>query len=140
MRDHIPFGFDTSISLDAKTCSMPQFIGAPQHKFETTDLHIKSLVPLALSGWVNPIHTLVPTMKTIHHPQPPRTKESPRCSKCISRSIFRGTYTSSVPIIICISHTSFLCYYSLCLKDKIYVKSIWLAQPLRIRLFQCQGR
>ena len=135
MRDHILFGFDTVISLDAKTCSVPQFIGAPQRKFETADLGIKSSVPLAPSGWVNPSHTLVLAMKTIHHSQPPRTKESPRCSKCISRSIFQGTYTSFVPIIICISHTSFLCYYSLCLKDKIYVKSIWLAQPLRIRLF-----
>ena len=140
MRDHIPFGFGTTISLDAKTHSVPQLIGAPQRKFETADLGIESSVPLALGGWVNPSHTLLLATETIHHPRPPSTKESPRCSKCISRSIFRGTYMSFVPIIICISHTSFLCYYSLCLKDKIYVKRIWLSQPLRIRLFQCQGR
>ena len=140
MRDHIPFGFGTTISLDAKTRSVPQFIGTPQRKFETADLGIESSAPLAPGGWVNPSHTLVPATETIRHSRPPRTKESARCSKCISRSIFQGTYTSSIPIIICISHTSFLCYYSLCLKDKIYVKSIWLAKPLRIRLFQCQGR
>ena len=125
------------ILLNAKTHNVPQFIGAPQRNFETIDLDIELSVPLAPGGWVNPSHTLVPATKTIHHSQPPRTKESPRCSKCISRLIFQGTYTSYVPIIICISHTSFLCYYSLCLIDKIYVKRIWLAQPLRTRLFQC---
>ena len=128
------------VSLDAKTRSVPQFIGAQQCNFETTNLGIKSSVPLAPYGRVNPSVTLVPSTETIHHPRRPRTKESPRCSKCISRLIFRDTYMSSVPIIICISNPSFLCFYSLCLKDKIYVKSIWLAQPLRIRLFQCQGR
>ena len=112
--DHIPFGFGTTISLDAKTRSVPQFIGAPQHKFETADLGIELSAPLALGGWVNPSHTLFLAIETIHHSRPPRTKESPRYSKCILRSIFQGTYTSFVPIIICISHTSFLCYYSLC--------------------------
>ena len=42
MRDHIPFGFGTMISLNAKTCSVPLFIGAPQRNFETIDLGIKS--------------------------------------------------------------------------------------------------
>ena len=58
MRDHIPFGFGTAISLDAKTRSLPQFIGAPQRNFETANLGIESLVALALGGWVNPSHTL----------------------------------------------------------------------------------
>ena len=66
MRDHIPFGFGTSISLDAKTRRVPQFIGAPQRNFETTDLGIESLVPLALDGWVNSSDTLVLAMETLH--------------------------------------------------------------------------
>ena len=140
MRDHIPFRFGTTISLDAKTRSVPQFIGAPQRNFETADLGIESSFPLAPGGWVSRSHTLVLATETIRHSWPPRTKESPRWSKCILRSIFQGTYMSFVPIIICISHTYFLCYYNLCLKEKIYVNNIWLAQPLRIRLFQCQGR
>ena len=45
------FGFGTTISLDAKTRSVPQFIGAPQRNFETADLGIESSVPLALGGW-----------------------------------------------------------------------------------------
>ena len=61
-------GFDTPISLDAKTHSVPQFIGAPQHNFEIADLGIESSAPLALGGWVNPSDTLVLAMETIHHP------------------------------------------------------------------------
>ena len=44
------FGFDTAISLDAKTRSVPQFIVAPQRNFEIADLGIESSVPLALGG------------------------------------------------------------------------------------------
>ena len=88
MRDHILFGLGTMILLDAKTRSVPQFIGAPQRNFETVDLGIESFLPLAPSGWVNPSDTLVLAMETIHHPQPPRTEESPRFSKCVLRSIF----------------------------------------------------
>ena len=62
------------ISLDAKTRSMPQFIGAPERNFETADLGIKSLVPLALGGWVNSSDTLILTTETSHHPWPPRTE------------------------------------------------------------------
>ena len=87
----IPFGFGTAILLDAKTRSVPQFIGAPQRNFETVDLGIKSLAPLVLGGRVNPSHTLVLATVTIHRLWPPYTEESPRCSKCISRSIFRGS-------------------------------------------------
>ena len=76
MRDHILFGFRTAISLDAKTRSVPQFIGALERNFETADLGIESLVPLALGGWVNPSITLVLAMETIHRPWPPRTEES----------------------------------------------------------------
>ena len=60
MRDDIPFEFKTTISLDAKTRSVPQFIGAPQRNFETVDLGVKLLMPLAPDGWVNPSDTLVP--------------------------------------------------------------------------------
>ena len=88
MRDHISFGFNTTLSLDAKTRSVPQFIGASQCNFETADLDIESLVSLALSGNLNPSLTLVFSMETIHHLQLPYTKESPKCFKCISRSIF----------------------------------------------------
>ena len=56
------------ISLDAKTHSVPQFIGAPQRNFEISDLGIKSLVPLAPSGQVNPSDILVLATETIHHP------------------------------------------------------------------------
>ena len=91
LRDHIPFGFDTTILLDAKTHSVPQFIGAPELNSKTIDLGIKSSVPLSLGEWVNLSHTLVLATETIHHPRPPHTEESPRCSKCISRSIFRGS-------------------------------------------------
>ena len=90
-RYHILFGFDTVISLDAKTHSVPQFISAPQCNFETTDLGIKSSMPLDLGGWVNPSHILVLATETIHHLWPPRTEESPRFSKCISSLIFRGS-------------------------------------------------
>ena len=76
------------ISLDAKTRSVPQFIGAQQRNFEIADLGIESLVPLDLDGLVNPILTLVPTIETIHRPRSPRTEESPRFSKCVLRSIF----------------------------------------------------
>ena len=38
------------ISLDAKTRSVPQFIGAPQHNFETANIGIESSAPLALDG------------------------------------------------------------------------------------------
>ena len=55
------------ISLDAKTCSVPQFIGVLEHNFETTNLGIKSLAPLALGGWVNPSDNLVLATETIHH-------------------------------------------------------------------------
>ena len=82
------FGFGTMILLDAKTHSVPQFIGAPHRNFETPDLGIKSLGPLALDGRVNPIDTLVLTVETIHHLWPPRSEETLRCSKCVSRSIF----------------------------------------------------
>ena len=78
MRDHIPFGFRIAISLDAKTRSVPQFIGAPQCKFETVDLGIKLLVSLAPNGRVNPSDTLVPVTESLHHLWPPRTMESPR--------------------------------------------------------------
>ena len=88
MRDHIPFGFGTAISLDAKTRSVPQFIVAPQRNFETADLGIESSAPLAPGGWVNPSHTLVLATETIHHPRPPHTEESLRCSKRVSKSIF----------------------------------------------------
>ena len=37
------------ISLDAKTHNVPQYIGAPQHNIEITDLGIESSMPLALS-------------------------------------------------------------------------------------------
>ena len=72
----ILFRFGTTISLDAKTCSVPQFIGASQRNFKTVDLHIESLAPLALDGWVNASHTLVLATKTIHRLRPPRTEES----------------------------------------------------------------
>ena len=91
LRDHIPFGFGIAISLDAKTRSVPQFIGTPQRKFEITDLGIESSAPLALDGWMNPINALFLAIETIHRSRQPRTKESPRCSKCISRLIFRGS-------------------------------------------------
>ena len=70
---------------------MPQFIGAPQRNFETIDLGIESLAPLDLDGQVNPSDTLVPAAESLHHPRPPRTEESPRFSKCASRSIFDGS-------------------------------------------------
>ena len=76
------------ILLDAKTRSVPQFIGAPKRNFETADLGIELLVPLAPGGWVNPSDTLVLSMETIHRPQPPHTEESPRFSKWVLRSIF----------------------------------------------------
>ena len=50
MRDHILFGFGTTIALNAKTRSVPQFIGAPQHNFGTANLGIESSAPLAPSG------------------------------------------------------------------------------------------
>ena len=82
-RDNISFGFDTSILLDAKICSVPQYIGASLHKFETTDLGIKLPVSLAPDGWVNLSDTLVLAIESFHHLQPPHTKKYPRCSKCI---------------------------------------------------------
>ena len=48
-RSH-PFGFSTMILLDAKTRSVPQFIGAPHRNFETADLGTESSMPLASSG------------------------------------------------------------------------------------------
>ena len=56
------------ISLDAKTRSMPQFIGAPQRNFLTTDLGIELSVPLALNGWVDPSDTLFLSMEILHYP------------------------------------------------------------------------
>ena len=50
LRDHIPFGFGTTISLNAKIEGVPQFIGVSLYNFETTYLGIKSSAPLALSG------------------------------------------------------------------------------------------
>ena len=91
MRDRIPFGFGTTISLDAKTCNVPQFIGAPERNSKTADLGIESLVPLAPGGWLDPSDTLVLAIESIHHPWPLRTEESPRCSKCVLRSIFQGS-------------------------------------------------
>ena len=75
------FLFGTAISLNVKTRNVPQFIGAPQCNFETTNLGIESLAPLALNGWVNPSDTLVFATETIHHLQPPHTVESLRYSK-----------------------------------------------------------
>ena len=72
------------ILLNAKIGSAPQFISAPQCKFETTDLGVKSLVPLSLDEKLNPIHTLFLSMESLHHPWPPHTEESQRCYKCIS--------------------------------------------------------
>ena len=66
MRDHILFGFGTTISLDAKTHSVPKFIGAPQHNFEIVDLGIKLSVPLALDGRANPNDTLFPSVEDLH--------------------------------------------------------------------------
>ena len=86
--DHILFGFNTMISLDAKTRSVPQFICASLCNFEIVDLGIKLLAPLALDGRVNPSGILVLSIESLHHPWPPYTEESPWCSKCISRSIF----------------------------------------------------
>ena len=62
------------ISLNAKTFSVPQLIGAPQHNFETADLGIKLLVTLASNGQENPSDTLVPAVESLHHPWPPRTE------------------------------------------------------------------
>ena len=67
MKDHIPFGFGTVISLDAKTHSVPQFIGASHRNIETSDLGIKFLVQLALDGWVSPSDTLFLAVESIHH-------------------------------------------------------------------------
>ena len=72
------FGFGTTISLNAKTRSVPQFIDASQCNFETTDLGIKYSAPLALDGRVNHSETLVSLAESLHHPWPPGTKESPR--------------------------------------------------------------
>ena len=82
------FGFGTMISLDAKTCSVPQFIGVPQSNFEIANFCINFLVPLALGGRVNPSDTLVMVTETIHHLWPPHTEESLRFSKCVLRLIF----------------------------------------------------
>ena len=90
LRDDIPFGYGTTILLDAKTCSVPQFIGAPKHNFETADLGIKLSVPLAPNTWVNPSETLVLAVESLHHPWPPRTEESQRCSKCIRGQSSKG--------------------------------------------------
>ena len=75
------------ILLDAKICSVPQFIGALLCNFETIDLDIKSSVPLALDGWVNPSDTLFLATESLHYLWPPYIEESPRCSKCVLRSI-----------------------------------------------------
>ena len=61
------------IFLDSKTRSVPQFIGASQHNFETIDLGIELLVPLALNGQVNTSDTLVLASESLHclqHPVP----------------------------------------------------------------------
>ena len=79
------------ILLDAKTRNVPQFISASQCNFETIDLGIESSVPLASDGNVNPSDTIVLTLESLHHSQPPCIKESPRCSKCILRLIFKGS-------------------------------------------------
>ena len=76
------------ILLDAKTHSVPKFIGASLHNFESTDIGIELSVPLALDGLVNPSDTLGPSSKSLHHLRPLRIEESPRYSKSISRSIF----------------------------------------------------
>lgn len=91
MRDQILFGFSIVISLDAKTCSVPQFIGASLRNFETIDLGIKSSMPLALNGGVNPDNTIFLTMESLYGLQPPHTKESPRFSKFVWRLIFQGS-------------------------------------------------
>ena len=74
---HILFGSSTMILLDAKTRSVPQFIGVPQRNFETADLGIKSSVPLALGGRVNPSDTLVLAMETsiVHNHPVPRSPQ-----------------------------------------------------------------
>ena len=76
------------ILLDAKICSVPQFTVTILCNFETIDLEIKSSVPLALDGWVNPSDTLFLAEESLHYLQPPCIEESPRCSKCVLRSIF----------------------------------------------------
>ena len=76
--------------LDANTYRMHQFISASLHNFETIDLGIKSLVPLALDGLVNHNNTLVLVAENIQWLQKPHTKEFPRCSKCILRLTFQG--------------------------------------------------
>ena len=76
------------ISLDAKTHSVCQFIGAPQRNFETVDLGIELSVPFALGEWVNPSDTLVASIETIHRLRAPRIEESLRFFKCVLRSIF----------------------------------------------------
>ena len=88
LRDHIPFGFGTAISLNAKTHSVPQFIGPPKCNSETIDLDIESSTQLALGGQVSPSDTLFLAIEIIHYLRPPHTEESPRCSKFILRSIF----------------------------------------------------
>ena len=52
------FGFGTTISLNAKTHSVPQFIDASQHNFETINFGVESTTPLALDGKVHPSETL----------------------------------------------------------------------------------
>ena len=88
MRDRLPFVFGIVILFDSKIHIVPQFIGALHNKFETTNLGIESSTPSAPGGWVNPSHTLVPTMETIHRLWPPCTEESTRFSKCVLRLIF----------------------------------------------------
>ena len=63
------FEFDTAISLNAKTSSVPQFIGASPYIFETIDLGIKFSNPLALYGWKNPSDTLVLVVEVLHRLQ-----------------------------------------------------------------------
>ena len=53
---------------------MPQSIGALLCNFETVDLDIKSSVPLALDGWVNPSDTLFLAAEALHYLQPPIPK------------------------------------------------------------------
>ena len=88
MRDHIPLRFVVAISLDDKTCSVPQFIGALLYNFENIDLGIKLSSSLALNGLVNPSETLIFTAESLHHSWPPHIEESQISSKQSLRLVF----------------------------------------------------
>ncbi len=90
--DHTLFWFCDAISGDGETCSVGQYKVANCQISLTFHPGIKLSIPLAPSGWVNPILNFIPFHWELKHSQACQTEMSLRVTKYHRAAIFDEAY------------------------------------------------